>query len=184
MPVFAAPMRGRSLGSLGRATARALRYLPLVSETPAKPAEDGPTGDAEDRIVRARARRQASLEDEEIPKLPRGKGIRGVSRGQWIKIMLTGGLLVMLLVIQKPCADSVSSFVTGFDDPGSAASRMPKPGTVDGTGRGSNSVLIRGDMSEAEMKAALERAGLKPNDPETKNAAGSGSGGAGSGSNR
>jgi hypothetical protein len=154
-----------------------------VSDEPAAkpdvPAEDG----AEDRIARARARRQAATNDVDgdVPKLPRGKGIRGVSRGQWIKITLTAGLLVMLLVIQKPCANSVSSFVTSFDDPGSAAAKMPKPGNVDGTetGSGSGSVLIRPDMSEAEMKAALERAGLKP-----KAGSGSGSGsnlGSGSG---
>jgi hypothetical protein len=154
---------------------------------------DGPTGTAEDRIARSRTRRALADADEAVPRIPRGKGFR-VSRGQWIKIVLTGGLLVMLLLIQKPCASSVSSFVTSFDDPGSASSKMPKPGTVDGSGSGG--VLIRGDMSEAEMKAALERAGLHTGSgsargsadlrgsgsAEKTNGAGSGSAGAGRGS--
>ncbi|MBS1125005.1 MAG: hypothetical protein H6Q90_7233 [Deltaproteobacteria bacterium] len=44
---------------------------------------------------------------------------------------MTLGLLVLLLVVQKPCADSVSKLVTGFGDVGSgSAINMPKPGTV------------------------------------------------------
>ena len=43
-------------------------------------------------------------------------------------------LLVFLLVLQRPCANAVSTFVTGFGssgDRGSASATMPRPGTVE-----------------------------------------------------
>ena len=116
---------------------------------------EGPTG-AEDRVARARSRRNKAADEGDVaPKLPRGGGFR-IGKGHLIKIALTASLLVMLIVVQRPCADAVSKFVTGFDDQGAAQANMPKPGTVDGSG--AQYEVIRGDMTEAEMKAAVERA--------------------------
>jgi hypothetical protein len=53
-------------------------------------------------------------------------------------------MLVGLIVLQKPCADSVAKLVTSFDGSGSAA--MPKPTNLDMPGSGSagsGSGLIR-----------------------------------------
>ena len=128
---------------------------PPVTETAADKAAA-----AEDRVARARSRRSAVADEDDIaPKLPRGTGFK-ISKGHLIKIALTASLLVMLIVIQRPCANAVSSFVTSFDE-GSGAkddkAKMPKPGTVDGSG-GPVYETIRSDMTEAEMKAAIERA--------------------------
>ena len=125
---------------------------PPVTETAADAAED--------RVARARSRRSAVADEDDIaPKLPRGSGFK-ISMGHLIKIALTASLLVMLIAIQRPCANAVSSFVTSFDE-GSAAkddkAKMPKPGTVDGSG-GTHYETIRGDMTEEEMRAAIERA--------------------------
>lgn len=116
----------------------------------------------------------------DVPKLPRGRGLR-LSRPLMVRIAGTLLLLVFLIVMQRPCADAVSSFVTGFGDEGSAAVQMPKPGNVDvpaapgGSGGGSASAggsaagserpdrddryeHLRPGMTEEEIKAVIDRA--------------------------
>ena len=118
-----------------------------------EPSEPEP---AEDRIVRSRVRRQEALADEEIPKLPRGRGFK-LSSGQLLKIGLTAGVLVMLIAVQRPCADSVSSFVVDFDHgSGSANVQMPKPDTV--RPPEPDYELLHPGMTEAELDAAIQRA--------------------------
>jgi hypothetical protein len=103
-------------------------------------------------------------EVEAVPKLPRGRGLR-LSTAQMIRIGLTALMLVFLIVMQKPCADAVSGFVTSFDGSGSATKAMPKPGNVDlprpDNGSASDYERLTPNMSEAEMKAAVERAKAK-----------------------
>ncbi len=116
-----------------------------------------------------------SDDDLEHVKLPRGRGIK-LSRSQLLRIGATLFLLVFLLVMQKPCANAVSKFVTGFGDQGSAGSAMPKPGNVDMPGSGSGSAEIqyeqlRPGMSDEEIKQAIERS-------KARNAAAAGSGSA------
>jgi hypothetical protein len=100
--------------------------------------------------------------DEPVPKLPRGRGLR-FSRPEVFRIVGLAGLLVFLLVTGRPCADSVSRFVTSFGDSGSSAAPLPRPGTVDVPSGGAGSDLdryepLRPGMSDAEIKAAIERA--------------------------
>jgi len=96
------------------------------------------------------------------------------------------GVLVFLLVAQRQCSSAVATFVTGFGS-GSADVTLPRPGTVDvptggpgampaggsadpsaaagsaGTPGGAGHELdgyerLRPGMTEAEIKAAIERA--------------------------
>lgn len=92
-------------------------------------------------------------------KLPRGRGLK-LSRAQLIRIGGTLFLLIFLLVMQKPCANAVSKFVTGFDDQGSAGSAMPKPGNVDMPGSGSEIQYehLRPGMTDEEVKQVIDRA--------------------------
>jgi hypothetical protein len=102
-------------------------------------------------------------DDEPVPRLPRTRGFK-LSTPQLVKLGLTAGLLVLVIAVQRPCADSVSKFVTGFGDEGSGAGQMPRPGTVDQpTGRGSagDYESLRPGMTEAEIKAAIERSRAK-----------------------
>ena len=124
-----------------------------------------------------------SAPEEPVPRLPRGRGLR-LSRPQLVRIAGTVVVLVFVIVMQRPCATAVSKFVTSFDDRGSAAAVLPRPGTVDlpagsaaGSGSAGSAALdldsyerLRPGMTDAEIKAAIERARLK--------AAGSGSGAA------
>ena len=102
---------------------------------------------------------------DDVPKLPRGRGLR-LSRPQMVRIAGTLLLLVFLIVMQRPCADAFSKFVTSFGDQGSASVQMPKPGNVDvpvgsaGVGSGSDVHVerLRPGMTEDEIKAVIERA--------------------------
>lgn len=105
---------------------------------------------------------------EGVPKLPRGRSMKW-TLPMLTRIGLTAGLLVLLLVVRKPCSDSVGKFVTDFGSnggSGSAAALMPKPGNIglptgsagSASGEGSGYEVLRSDMTEAELKAAIERA--------------------------
>ena len=138
------------------ATAAVVRYLRVVSD-PEPPGHSA----AEDRVARARMRRVGVADVGDIaPKLPRGSGFK-MSKGHFFKIVLTASFLVMLVVIQRPCANAVSGFVTSFDE-GSPADqqKMPKPGNVDGSGA-TQFETLRGDLTEDEWKAIVERAKLR-----------------------
>jgi len=103
---------------------------------------------------------EAPIQEElgHIPRLPRGGGFK-ISTPNLIRILFTAAVLVLIIVIQKPCAEHVSSFVTSYGQ-GSApasgsAAAMPHPGTVD---KPREYEQITPGMSEAEVKAAIERA--------------------------
>ena len=72
----------------------------------------------------------AGATGDDVPRLPRGRGIR-LSRPELLRVAGLAALLVFLVVTQRPCADAVSKFVTSFGDEGSAKPRIPRPGTVD-----------------------------------------------------
>jgi hypothetical protein len=90
-----------------------------------------------------------SPRDPDVPKLPRGRGMK-FSLGQIVRILMVATLLVALIVLQKPCARSVSKLVTSFDDVDAAVRRIDA--SVDAGG-----VLLRGDMSPEEREAAINR---------------------------
>jgi hypothetical protein len=124
---------------------------------------------------------------DDIPRLPRGRGLR-LSRPQLVRIGGTLMLLVFMIAMQKPCSSAVSKFVTGFGSDGSAAATLPKPGTVDlpsGSAAAPASPELRLDqyehlrpgMTDDEVRAVIERAKHKANA-----ASGSASGNAASGS--
>lgn len=79
--------------------------------------------------------------DEEIPRLPRGRGIK-LSRPELFRIAMTLLLLVAVIALTKPCANAVSNFVTSFDNkPKEPKYEHLKPG-----------------MTDEEVKAAIQRA--------------------------
>lgn len=93
-------------------------------------------------------------DDEPVPKLPRGRGFK-FSGPEMFRIGMTLVTLVALIIMARPCADSVSGFVMRMDGSGSAANNMPKPGTVD---QSQQFESLKPGMSDAELKAAIERA--------------------------
>lgn len=96
-------------------------------------------------------------EEEEIPKLPRGRGFK-LSGPEIFRILITLGLLIAIVVLAKPCGDAVSHFVMRFDN-GSAGSAMPKPGALDvpGGSAGSDAYIHFKGMTDDQIKEAIER---------------------------
>lgn len=89
-----------------------------------------------------------------MPKLPRGRGLR-FSGPELFRIALTLMTLLGVILLARPCATSVSGFVMDMDGSGSAArNAMPKPGTVD---QPQQFEQLKPDMTEAELKEAIER---------------------------
>jgi hypothetical protein len=109
-------------------------------------------------------------DDEPVPKLPRGRGLR-LSPMQLFRIIGLAALLIFLLVTQRPCANAVSTFVTGFDDQGSgtgSASGGSAAGSAGDKAGSQQYEHLKPGMTDEETKAAIDRARAK--------AAGSGSG--------
>lgn len=97
-----------------------------------------------------------SADLDEVPKLPRGRGLK-FSKPELLRIGLTLITLIGIIMMTGPCANAVSGFVTGFDDTGSASSSMPKPGTVDQPEPAPQFEEIRPGMTDEEIKAVIER---------------------------
>jgi hypothetical protein len=113
---------------------------------------------------------------DEVPRLPRGRGLR-LSRVELMRIAGIAIVLVFLLATQRRCADAVSRFVTGFGDQGSAVA--PRPGAARAGGSEAPAAAgsatpasaagsaeldldryerLRPGMTEAETRAVIERA--------------------------
>lgn len=90
-----------------------------------------------------------------MPRIPRGRGL-SLSFGQVLRIVTVAVALLALVVLQKPCAKSVSRFVTDFgpNDAGVAPSSSP-PRSPAPMPQG---VHIRSDMTPAEIEAAVAQA--------------------------
>jgi hypothetical protein len=116
--------------------------------------------------------------EEPVPKLPRGRGLK-FSGPEMFRILLTLVTLIGVLVLARPCATAVSGFVTSFDG-SDTEKQMPKPGNVDVPAPQQEMELLRPDMTEAEMKAAIERS--KARAAAERGSATSSSGNAASGS--
>jgi len=106
-------------------------------------------------------------DDEPVPKLPRGRGIR-LTGPEVFRVLITGAMLVAVLVLAKPCGDAVSHFVMGFDNSGSGkGSAMPKPGTVDLPGSAAlpgsagDYVELHPGMTDEQVQQAIEQAKAK-----------------------
>ncbi len=90
--------------------------------------------------------------DDDVPRLPRGRGLR-FSTNEIVRIMVVATALVALIVLQKPCANSMSKFVTSFGevDAGLIDAAPVAPAIPEG-------VRLRTDMTPAELQAAIEAA--------------------------
>lgn len=108
--------------------------------------------------------------DDDVPRLPRGRGL-ALSFSQIVRIVTVAVALVALIVLQRPCAKSVSKFVTDF---GPADARIAEPGARDAGAAAPavpQGVRIRADMTPAEIEAAVAQAKAMANPPDAGAAA-------------
>lgn len=105
---------------------------------------------------------ESPKDEEPVPKLPRGRGFK-LSGPELFRIFITLISLIGVIVLAKPCANSVSNFVTGYDQ-GSDTSKLPKPGNVEPPAVPSDLdkyERLKPGMTEEEWKAAVERSRAK-----------------------
>lgn len=87
-----------------------------------------------------------------VPKLPRGKGM-SLTGPAIFRILVFGSLLVAVIVLQGPCAESIGRFFGSFDPPPADAGveeQTPDPYADD-------YVRIGSDASEAEIREIFEQ---------------------------
>lgn len=78
---------------------------------------------------------------------------------QIARIAMTLITLIGVMLLAKPCANAVSNFVMSYEQ--GSGSAMPRPGNVDVPAGTEQYEQLRPGMSEAEIKAAVERAKAK-----------------------
>jgi hypothetical protein len=113
------------------------------------------------------AARSKEPRDPDVPRLPRGRGFK-LSFGELLRIGLTAIMLIAVLVLAKPCADSVSNFVASFDPPDAQPAPKPKPAIPPAPPGGY--VHITSDMTPQQIEQAIgaARDAAAPIDPMTR----------------
>lgn len=121
--------------------------------------------------------------EEPVPRLRRRSGFK-LTTGHVVRIATFSALLILIILYGRTCANAFSKFVTSFGkEDAPTVAPMPKPGTVDQPGSGDEFEVLRLDtMSEAEIKAAIERNRARAAQREQAAGSGSAAGSAGSGS--
>lgn len=128
-------------------------------------------------------RAEPAEQDAPVPKLPRGSGFK-LSPPQLMRIGMTVVTLIAIVALQKPCSNAVGRFVTTFGGsdeaarpaapapapalPGASSSVPPAPPaapTVTGPDRSAPAGAppiqyerLSPSMTDAELRAAIERA--------------------------
>ena len=93
------------------------------------------------------SRRRRPELDDDVPRLPRGRGIK-LSTGEILRIAMTAIFLIAVLMLGRPCANAVGSFVGGFDPPDAQPAPAVPPGYVH----------LGPGMSQKEIEAAVAAA--------------------------
>ena len=117
----------------------------------------------------------------DVPRLPRGKGL-SLTGPAMFKVLVTAALLVMVIVLQKPCANAAGKMFSNFDPPDAAPDEkaIPTPDQLDVPGSSGVYIPI-GEMTPDEVKAAVEKGRKEAAEKAAAEKAGSGSGSGGGG---
>ena len=95
--------------------------------------------------------------DDDVPRLPRGTGLR-LSWPEIVRIVLVASMLVTVLVLQRPCAEAVGNFIGSFDPPDAGPAPAADAGAAE---LPSGYVQLRGDMTEEQLRRAVDEARAK-----------------------
>jgi hypothetical protein len=99
--------------------------------------------------------RRGRSEPPDVERLPRGRGLR-LSTPELLRIIVVAALLVAVIAMQGPCSDAVGRFVAGFDPPPASIDAAALPAPPGGY------VRLRSDMTEAELRRAVDEARGQP----------------------
>lgn len=104
-----------------------------------------------------------SARDPDVPRLPRGKGIR-LAGPQMVRIVMVAALLIAVIVLQRPCGEAIDNFFQSFDPPAQDAAPVkeaPKPpDPYEGKYH-----EIKPGMTEQEIEQVIEKARREAESP-------------------
>jgi hypothetical protein len=93
------------------------------------------------------------VSDPDVPRLPRGRGIR-LAGPQMVRIVMFAALLVAIIVLARPCGDAVETYFESLDPPALDAAPAPKaPDPYEGKYH-----EIKPGMTEQEIEQVIEKA--------------------------
>jgi hypothetical protein len=98
--------------------------------------------------------------DPEVPKLPRGRGLK-LSGPVLFRVVLTGAVLVAVLILAKPCGNAVSTFMMGFDKKAGSGSAKQPAAAPSAPGSAGDYVELRPGMTDEETRQKIEQAKAK-----------------------
>jgi hypothetical protein len=113
---------------------------------------------------------QPPADDEAVPRLPRGRGIK-LSFAEIMRILMILAMLIGVLALRRPCAQSTGRFIESFEPPVDAGP-VQTPGQLP-AGR---YIRVSGEMTEEELREKLEL--LAPSDAGAESAPGASPGAA------
>ena len=95
------------------------------------------------------------MSDPDVPKLPRGKGIR-LAGPQVVRIGMFAALLVAVIVLARPCGDAVETYFQTLEETVPDAAPAPKPKQPDPFDGKYHE--IKPGMTDKEIEEVIEKA--------------------------
>jgi hypothetical protein len=94
------------------------------------------------------------VSDPDVPRLPRGKGIR-LAGPQMVRIVMFAALLVAVVVLARPCGDAVETYFQTLEEAAPDAAPAPKkqPDPFEGKYH-----EIKPGMTDKEIEEVIEKA--------------------------
>jgi hypothetical protein len=95
-------------------------------------------------------RSQSPGDDEPVPRLPRGRGIK-LSFAEIMRILMILAMLLAVLALRRPCAENTGRFIQSFEPPVDAG-----PARTPGQLPPGRYIPLNGEMTEQELREKLE----------------------------
>lgn len=89
------------------------------------------------------------MDDEPVPKLPRGRGLK-LSFAEIARIVMIAAMLIAVLMLRRPCAENTGRFIESFEPPVDAG-----PAQAPGQLPPGRYIPLSGEMTEQELRDKL-----------------------------
>jgi hypothetical protein len=96
------------------------------------------------------SRSQSPGDDEPVPRLPRGRGLK-LSFPEIMRILMILAMLIAVVALRRPCAENTGRFIQSFEPPADAG-----PGRTPGQLPPGRYIPLNGEMTEQELREKLE----------------------------
>jgi hypothetical protein len=119
-----------------------------VSNEP-EPRQPQPSSDGASPDRSSDDARRPAVDDEPVPRLPRGRGLK-LSFPEIARIVMIAAMLIAVLMLRRPCAESTGRFVESFEPPVDAG-----PARAPGQLPPGRYIPLTGEMTEQDLRDKL-----------------------------